>query len=74
MRARDLIHAIPHHAGGDVPNIRLPFRMHGTPLADPVAAPGFSHDAAAVLRDVLGYDAARIEAAMRSGAVVAPEA
>jgi formyl-CoA transferase len=72
MRARGIVHAIPHPVAGPVPNIRLPFRMHGTPLADPVAAPGFSANAVEVLRDVLGYDAASIEAALGSGAVVAP--
>jgi crotonobetainyl-CoA:carnitine CoA-transferase CaiB-like acyl-CoA transferase len=73
MRERDLVHAIPHPAVGRVPNIRLPFKLHGTPLADPVAAPGLSQNAAEVLRDVLGYDSARIEAAMTAGAVVRPE-
>lgn len=70
MKARDLVHSIPHPVAGTVPNIRLPFRFHGTPLADPVAAPGFSQHAEEILRDVLGYDAARIEAAAASGAVV----
>ena len=41
-------------------------------LADPVAAPGLSQNAREILRDVLGYDAARIETAMTSGAVVPP--
>jgi crotonobetainyl-CoA:carnitine CoA-transferase CaiB-like acyl-CoA transferase len=72
MRARGMVHAIPHPVVGSVPNIRLPFRLHGTPLADPVAAPGLSQNATEILRDVLGYDAARVEAAMGSGAVVAP--
>ncbi len=71
MAARDLVHAIPHPAVGSVPNIRLPFRLHGTPLADPVAAPGFSQNASEVLRDLLNYDARRIETLFASGAVVA---
>ena len=41
MRAREMVHAIPHPVAGSVPNIRLPFRLHGTPLADQVPAPGF---------------------------------
>ena len=73
MRARGMVHAIPHPAVGSVPNIALPFRLHGTPLADPVAAPGFSANAREILRDVLGYDAAAVEAAMASGAVVSSE-
>ncbi len=70
MKARGLVHAIPHPKAGKVPNIRLPFQLHGTPLADPVAAPGLSQNAAEILRDVLGYDAARIEALFGSGSVV----
>jgi crotonobetainyl-CoA:carnitine CoA-transferase CaiB-like acyl-CoA transferase len=72
MRARGLVHAIPHPVAGPVPNIRLPFQLHGTPLADPVAAPGLSQNAAEILRDVLGYDAVEIEAVMKCGAVVPP--
>jgi formyl-CoA transferase len=72
MKARELVHTIPHPVAGSVPNIRLPFKLHGTPLADPVAAPGLSQNAAEILRDLLGYDAARIEALARDGAVVLP--
>lgn len=72
MRARGIVHAIPHPVAGTVPNIRLPFKLHGTPLADPVAAPGFSQNAVEILRDVLGHDPARIAAAMETGAVVKP--
>lgn len=72
VAARDLVHAIPHPAAGRVPNIRLPFRLHGTPLADPTAAPGLSQHAVEILRDVLGYDEATIDALTASGAVVAP--
>jgi crotonobetainyl-CoA:carnitine CoA-transferase CaiB-like acyl-CoA transferase len=72
MAARDLVHAIPHPEVGSVPNIRLPFRMHGTPLADATAAPGLSQHATEILRDVLGYDAARIDELSGTGAVVMP--
>jgi crotonobetainyl-CoA:carnitine CoA-transferase CaiB-like acyl-CoA transferase len=72
MQARDMVHSIPHPVAGTVPNIRLPFKLHGTPLADPVAAPGFGQNATEVLGGVLGYDAARIEALMATGAVVRP--
>jgi crotonobetainyl-CoA:carnitine CoA-transferase CaiB-like acyl-CoA transferase len=74
MAARGMLSAIPHPVAGMVPNIRLPFQLHGTPLADPEAAPGLSQHAAEVLRNVLGYDKARIEAAMACGAVVRPRA
>lgn len=72
MAARGIVTTIPHAATGTVPNIRLPFKLHGTPLADPIAAPGLSENAAEILRDVLGYDRARVEAAMTSGAVRRP--
>ena len=72
MAARGLVHIIPHPEAGTVPNVRLPFRLHGTPLADPVAAPGLSQHAEEILRDLLGYDAAKIEALTASGAVAAP--
>jgi crotonobetainyl-CoA:carnitine CoA-transferase CaiB-like acyl-CoA transferase len=72
MKARDIVHAIPHPVAGMVPNIRLPFKLHGTPLADPEAPPGLSQNAAEILGDVLDYDAAGIEALMESGAVVRP--
>jgi crotonobetainyl-CoA:carnitine CoA-transferase CaiB-like acyl-CoA transferase len=68
-----MVHAIPHPVVGSVPNIRLPFQLHGTPLADPVAAPGLSQHATAILRDMLGYDTERIEQLIESGAVVRPK-
>ncbi|MSP01640.1 MAG: CoA transferase [Acetobacteraceae bacterium] len=73
MKARGMLHAIPHPVAGSVPNIRLPFRLHGTPLADPVASPGLSQNAIEILRDLLGYDTAAIDAAMASGAVLRPQ-
>jgi len=73
IAARDLLSEIPHHGGGMVPNVRLPIKMHGTPLADPVAAPGLSQHALVVLRDVLGFDPARIAALFEAGAVVPPK-
>ena len=72
MASRDVVHAIPHPVLGSVPNIRLPFTMEGTPLADPVAAPTLSQHAIEVLRDVVGYDRARIEALLASGVVARP--
>jgi formyl-CoA transferase len=73
MAARGIVTKIPHPVVGSVPNIRLPFKLHGTPLADPVAAPGLGANTVDILREVLGYDEARIAAVTRSGAVVAPE-
>jgi formyl-CoA transferase len=72
MRARDIVSGIPHPVAGMVPNIRLPFKLHGTPLADPVLAPSLSGDAVTILRDTLGFDQSRIDALLESGAVVRP--
>ena len=72
MAARGLVTGIPHPVAGTVPNVALAFRMHGTPLADPVAAPRLSQHATEVLSGVLGYDADRIAALMASGVVVSP--
>jgi crotonobetainyl-CoA:carnitine CoA-transferase CaiB-like acyl-CoA transferase len=69
LAARGLVHAIPHSVVGSVPNIRLPFKLHGTPVADPIAAPGLSQHALEILSDVLGYDGDRISAVAEAGAV-----
>ena len=69
MADRGLLSEIPHPTAGTVPNVRLPFRMAGTPLADPVAAPALGQHSEAVLRDVLAYEDAAIAGLRASGAV-----
>ena len=69
MRDRGMVSAIPHPTAGTVPNIRLPFRMAGTPLADPVAAPGLGEHSEAVLRGMLGYGDDAVAGLRASGAV-----
>jgi formyl-CoA transferase len=69
IEARDLLSTIPHPTAGAVPNVAPSFRLHGTPLADPVAAPTLGQHTAEILREVLGYDDARIGALAKSGAV-----
>lgn len=61
--------SIPFGGGGTVPNIAPPFQFHGTPEADPVAAPLLGQHTAEVLRDMLGYDAARIASLARAGTI-----
>jgi formyl-CoA transferase len=70
MAQRGIVTEIPHPTGGQVPNVRLPFRMDGTPLADPVAAPTLGQHSAEILREVLGMDADAIAALAAGGAVV----
>lgn len=62
-----LLSSIPHPSLGPIPNVGLPVRFSGTPVADPVAAPMLGAQTDQVLADVLGYDAERIAALARSG-------
>lgn len=73
MAERGLVSGIPHPTAGIVPNVALAFRMHGTPLVDPVAAPRLSQHAADILTGVLGYNAEQVEGLMENGAVVRPK-
>ena len=54
--------------GGEVPNLASPLRFGRTPVADPVPAPRLNEHFDAVLRGLLGYDAARVEALAAGGA------
>ena len=58
---------IPHRTLGTVPNVGLPIRLMGTPIVDPVGAPTMGADTDTVLREVLGYDDARLAAARQRG-------
>lgn len=68
MQQRELVSEIDHPTAGPIPNIALPFRLTGTPLANPVAAPLLGQHTSEILRDILGYDQARIESLLRSSA------
>jgi formyl-CoA transferase len=72
MKEREMFHAIPHPVAGPIPNMRLPFRMAGTPVVDPVAAPTLSQHAHHILRDVLGYSDADIGALADTNAISLP--
>lgn len=74
VAARGLVSRIPHPVAGTVPNVALSIRMHGTPLADPVAAPCLGQHSLEVLQDLLGYDADRINHLLQSDAVRKPGA
>jgi formyl-CoA transferase len=73
MKSRGLLSALPHAGGGTVPNIALSFRLSGTPLADPVAAPMLGQHSEEVLRDLLGYSSAEIDALARRGVIHKPD-
>lgn len=66
-RARELVTWIPHPKVGQVPHIRSPIRFARTPLADPTPAPTIGQHSEQILREVLGYDDARIAALDATG-------
>ena len=66
--ARGLVTQIPHPTAGSVPNIAGPMRFSETPVVSPVAAPVLGQHTLQVLRDLLGFDAARLDDARARGA------
>ncbi len=68
-RERKMVSRIEHPVLGWVPNVRMPILYSDTPLADPTPAPAVGEHSAEILAGVLGYDEARIEALVASGAV-----
>jgi len=67
-REREIVTRIPHPELGWVPNVALPIRYSGTPLADPVLAPQVGEHTDDVLTGWLGYDRERIEGLTQAGA------
>jgi crotonobetainyl-CoA:carnitine CoA-transferase CaiB-like acyl-CoA transferase len=67
-RGRQRLSRIPHPTAGFVPNIATPLNMELTPAADPAAAPLLGEHTKAVLRGILGYDDARLDALAQAGA------
>lgn len=72
MKARGLVTSLPHAGGGTVPNIALAYRLSGTPLAHPVAAPVLGQHSEEVLRDLLGYSPEEIEKLSQRGVIGRP--
>ncbi|UEP36031.1 CoA transferase [Burkholderia ambifaria] len=60
--ARGMQVSLPHPCGADVKLVRNPIRMSATPPDARTAPPLLGAQTEAVLRDMLGYDAARIAA------------
>lgn len=66
---RDMVVTVPHPTAGDIRMLGTPYKMSGTPAADPVAAPLLGQHTEEVLRDLLELDEAAI-AALRDGGIV----
>lgn len=66
-RERGIVTRIPHDTVGWVPNVNLPIRYSRTPIVDPVAAPAVGQHTDTVLREVLGYDDARLARLAEAG-------
>src|ERR1700744_1247834 len=73
-RERGLVTRIPHDTVGWVPNVNLPIRYSETPIVDPVAAPRVGQHTDSILREVLGYDDARLAKLADAGAFGAASA
>jgi crotonobetainyl-CoA:carnitine CoA-transferase CaiB-like acyl-CoA transferase len=69
IRHLGLLSTIEHPTLGPIPNVGLPVRFSGTPVADPVAAPLMGAQTDQVLGSLLGYDPARIAALAAGGAL-----
>ncbi|HMN82067.1 MAG TPA: CoA transferase [Burkholderiaceae bacterium] len=67
-RERGLVTRIPHPELGWLPNVSLPIRYCGTPLADPLPAPKVGEHGAQVLQSWLGHDARQVQDLARAGA------
>jgi len=67
-RERGLVTRIRHDELGWIPNVTLPIRYSQTPIVDPVPAPAVGQHTETVLRELLGYDHARLAQLAEAGA------
>lgn len=68
-RARGVVDEMPHPTAGEVRLVRSPLELSDTPVAKPAAPPTLGQHSEVILREVLGWDIARISAAVAEGAV-----
>jgi crotonobetainyl-CoA:carnitine CoA-transferase CaiB-like acyl-CoA transferase len=67
-QSQEVVTRIDHPDLGWVPNVSLPIRYSGTPLADPVPAPKVGEHTGEVLSEWLGYDHDHIRGLEQAGA------
>ena len=68
VHARQSVGAVAHSQTGPAPAPQAAFRLSETPSPPKGPAPLFAADTVPVLRDILGYDEARIQSLLDSGA------
>ncbi|MDB5827949.1 MAG: succinate--hydroxymethylglutarate CoA-transferase-like [Variovorax sp.] len=68
-RSRNIVTRFEHPVVGWMPNVALPIKYSGTPLADPTPAPSVGQHTDEVLRGTLGYSDERIAALREAGAL-----
>ncbi|ACG78937.1 acyl-CoA transferase/carnitine dehydratase [Phenylobacterium zucineum HLK1] len=74
VRARDSVLSIRHALGGELPVVRNPIRMTGTPLCEPQSPPLLGQDADEVLGELLGLGPSEVEALRGKGVLGAAPA
>ncbi len=73
VKERAILGKAPHSKAGEVPNLRLPLMLAGTPIVSPRGAPVLGEHTHAVLAELLHYDAERIAGLEQAGAIRAGE-
>jgi formyl-CoA transferase len=71
VKERAILGKAPHSKAGEVPNLRLPLMLAGTPIVAPRGAPVLGEHTHAVLSQLLHYDAQRIGALEQAGVIPA---
>jgi len=66
-QAVNLVGSAPHTTLGDLPTLMPSYSLSGTPVRDPVAAPLIGEHTRDVMREVAGWDEARIDAMIVAG-------
>jgi crotonobetainyl-CoA:carnitine CoA-transferase CaiB-like acyl-CoA transferase len=69
VKQRAILGTAPHSKAGEVPNLRLPLELAGTPLRAPQGAPVLGEHTRAVLSQLLHYDSGRIAGLEQQGAI-----
>lgn len=71
VKERAILGKAPHSKAGEVPNLRLPLMLAGTPIVAPRGAPVLGEHTHAVLAELLHYDAERIAGLEQAGVIAA---